>query len=672
MRPRDETRALRDAIATSNGATDVERGRESIAGAKASSASASSSSSRAWVLSSALVVVAGACACYAGRAGANATSLMMSTDIDARRVATAPFGARLGSTRSSSHSQHQKHRSSDDDEDEDSSLGMDEENDAPPFAAVKGLFSYERWFRSFSSGKTPGESSRDKKRSGGEDAIQDSPRHGAASAEGWKDIRRRLKSPKRTKLIVMLRHGEAAHNAWGQTIKEDLKTLPCSWHADGDLLDPSLTEIGVDQIVAARASLLGEDGVLSEIGAKEGSIRVLASPLSRTMETALIATNGATQLETPIVVTDYLRERMEMNTPFEVRRPLSVGDEMTPASKAIARTHVPHCKFKKGLKQLYGDELFDISVKSNKNRHKDCRVDRTEPRSYGHCKSLALTHESDFDLGDVEEETMLGMMSRVKIVLANIFDTYDESVVMLVTHSDWIIAALMELYPDTLGFVPRNGEVVPILVEDRRESRAKHSKVSKGAKPTKKHNDDDEEEDDEKKSRGKSLVHASSKKERTSDAKKSSSASKSKSVDKKEHTKKASKDVRREDGDDGDDYPASKKVSKKESSTTKRSKKTEDKTSKKEKSSKGADADVAGEDSDAAGYPGYPKSSKALESQKHSGPKKGDDDEKKKPAALGNTLSERIIASLKNFHDHLAKYDDDANDKPSESMDWNE
>lgn len=631
MRPRDETRALRDAIATSNGATDVERGRESIGDAEAL-ASASSSSSRAWVLSSALVVVAGACACYAGRAGANATTLMMSTDIDARRVATAPFGARLGSTRSSSHAQHQKRHSSDEAEDEDSSLGMDGENDAPPFAAVKGLFSYERWFRSFSSGKTPGESSRDKKRSGGEDAIQDSPRHGAASAEGWKDIRRRLKSSEKTKLIVMLRHGEAVHNAWGQTINKELKTLPCSWHADGDLLDPSLTESGVDQIIAARASLLGEDGVLSEIGAKEGSIRVLASPLSRTMETALIATNGATQLETPIVVTDYLRERMEMNTPFEIRRPLSVGDEMTPASKAITRTHVPHCKFKKGLKQLYGDQLFDISVKSKENRHKDCRVDRTEPLSYGHCKSLALTHESDFDLGDVEEETMLGMMSRVKIVLANIFDTYDESVVMLVTHSDWIIAALMELYPDTLGFVPRNGEVVPILVEDRRESRAKHSKVSKGAKPTKKHNDDDDEEENEKKSRGGTRAHVSSK-ERTSDAKKSSTASKSKSVDKKEHTKKASKDD-----------------------------------SKKEKSSKGADADVSSEDSDAAGHK---KSSKASKSQKFFVQKEDDDDEKKKPAALGNALSERIIASLKNFHDHLAKYEDDSNDKSSESMDWN-
>jgi hypothetical protein len=48
--------------------------------------------------------------------------------------------------------------------------------------------------------------------------------------------------------------------------------------------------------------------------------------------------------------------------------------------------------------------------------------------------------------------------------------------------------------------------------------------------------------------------------------------------------------------------------------------------------------------------------------------KPGDGEEKRKSASLGNALSERIITSLKNFHDHLAKYDDDENDKPSETM----
>ena len=669
MRPRDETRALRDAIATSNGAMDVERGRESIVDAEASSSSSSSSSARR-VFASALVVVAGACACYASRAGANETPLMMSSDIDARRVAAASLGARLGSMRSSTRAGRRSGRSRDDD-DEDSSLGMGGEDDAAPFAAVKGYFRYEKWFTSFSSGKTPGESSRDKKRSGGDNAIQDSPRHGAASAEAWKGIRRRLKSSEKTKLIFMLRHGEALHNVWGETIDKELKTLPCSWHADGDLLDPSLTEVGVDQIIAARASLLGEDGVLSEIGAREGSVPVLASPLSRTMETALIATNGASKLEPPIVVTDYLRERLELNTPFEIRRPVSVDDDTTPASKAIAHTHVPHCKFKKGLNQLYGDELFDIGVKSNEKRHKDCRVDRVGPLSYGHCKSLTLTHESDFDLGDVEEETMLGMMSRVKVVLANIFDTYDENVVVLVTHSDWIIAALMELYPDTLGFVPRNGEIVPVLVEDRRES---SQKVSKRAKPTKKHSDDyeDEEEDDE---------DEESDDDYPTSEKSSGRKSKSKSDDDYPTSEKSS--GRKSKSKSDDDYPTSEKSSgrksksksdddspKSEKSSGRKSKsKSDDDSPKSEKSSGRKSKSKSKSDDDS---PKSKKSSKASKSMKFYVQKQDDGEEKRKSASLGNALSERIITSLKNFHDHLAKYDDDENDKPSETMTWGE
>jgi hypothetical protein len=240
-------------------------------------------------------------------------------------------------------------------------------------------------------------------------------------------------------------------------------------------------------------------------------------------------------------------------------------------------------------------------------------------------------------LGDVEEETMLGMMSRVKIVLANIFDTYDENVVVLVTHSDWIIAALMELYPDTLGFVPRNGEIVPVLVEDRRESQ----KVSKGAKPTKKHSDDYE---DEEEPHGKTRAHAS----------------KSKSDDDYPTSKKSS--GRKSASKSDDDYPTSKKSSRRKSAS-----KSDDDYPTSKKSSGRKSASKSDDD-----YPTSKKSSKASKALKFYVQKQDDGEEKRKSASLGNALSERIITSLKNFHDHLAKYDDDENDKPSETMTWGE
>ena len=140
------------------------------------------------------------------------------------------------------------------------------------------------------------------------------------------------------------------------------------------------------------------------------------------------------------------------------------------ASKAIEETKVKNCKFHAGMRQLYGDGAFAIDVETHE---RECRVDKLTPKSYETCSGLGLTHENDLDLSSRTPETLAGIMNRVKVVLANVFDQYDDDVVMLVTHSDWIVSALMELYPNTLGFAPKNGEVIPIVVQDKRPSTSK-------------------------------------------------------------------------------------------------------------------------------------------------------------------------------------------------------
>jgi hypothetical protein len=162
-----------------------------------------------------------------------------------------------------------------------------------------------------------------------------------------------------------------------------------------------------------------------------------------------------------------------MNTPFELRRPFSLlpEDEALEASESIVASGEPHCKFHRGLTELYDERSFELNLITRENLQ--CRVDHVQPLSYTTCDELALTHYSDFEMGDKQPESMLALMSRVKIVLAGVFEKYaDDETVMIVTHSDWIISALMELYPDTLGFVPQNGEVVPIVVEDMREGKS--------------------------------------------------------------------------------------------------------------------------------------------------------------------------------------------------------
>jgi len=417
-------------------------------------------------------------------------------DLDARRLANAPWGKGLKSRmrRRQSKSKSKLGRSGeyaddyadatydDDDDDEgangaSATLGSDGTDDEPPFKAVEGLFPYEQWFTPFAEGDSPGDSTRDAQ-SVGKARLQDTLK---GHDSQWAKIRKVVRdSDGKSKLLLLVRHGEAAHNAWGEDITETLDVLPCTWRTPGDLLDPSLTGPGVNQIVNLRSSLLSEDGVLSsalgeDFGDGKASIPVIVSPLARAMQTALIVSSGVQELKRPFHVTDYVRERIEMNTPFELRRPFSLlpDDEALEASESIVASGESHCKFHRGLTEIYDERSFELNLITRDNLQ--CRVDRVEPLSYTTCGELALTHYSDFEMGDKQPESMLALMSRVKIVLAGVFEKYaDADTVMIVTHSDWIISALMELYPDTLGFVPQNGEVVPIVVEDMREAKSDH------------------------------------------------------------------------------------------------------------------------------------------------------------------------------------------------------
>jgi hypothetical protein len=185
-----------------------------------------------------------------------------------------------------------------------------------------------------------------------------------------------------------------------------------------------------------------------------------------------------------------------MNAPFEIRHPMTVkSGHAEAASSFIASTGEKGCKFREGLTQLFPDDAFKIHVAARDG----CRADEIKPDSWKTCSHLGLTHENDLELGDIPPETMLGVMSRVKVVLANVFDEYeDDDVVMLVTHSDWIVAALMELYPDTMGFVPQNGEIVPIVVRDmRKEAKHEDDDEDEDDDDDEEEEDDDEDEDDE-------------------------------------------------------------------------------------------------------------------------------------------------------------------------------
>lgn len=625
-------------------------------------------------------------------------------DLDARRLANAPWGKGLKSRMQRRASESKLGRSGEyaddysddaygDDEDEDddddasATLGSDGADDAPPFKAVEGLFPYEQWFMPFAKGNSPGDSARDA-HGIGKARLQDTLK---GHDSQWAKIRKVVRdSDGKSKLLLLVRHGEAAHNAWGEDVTETLDVLPCTWRTAGDLLDPSLTGPGVNQIVNLRSSLLSEDGLLSsalgeDFGDGKASIPVIVSPLARAMQTALIASSGVQELKRPFHVTDYVRERIEMNTPFELRRPFSLlpEDEALEASESIVASGEPHCKFHRGLTEIYDERSFELNLITRENLQ--CRVDHVKPLSYTTCDELALTHYSDFEMGDKQPESMLALMSRVKIVLAGVFEKYaDDETVMIVTHSDWIISALMELYPDTLGFVPQNGEVVPIVVEDMREGKsdqhqqhhhgsfvvadAKHAArdqsdhykeeheknagknhhyaVAKKESTAKTSHKDLDEDDDERKGDDK---HSSGEEKRHSSTHSTSDAEHKKAADDDDVHKESKRDGHhhssdKDDAEDDDDSTKSLKTSdgkKADDTDADEADDTKAKTERKEDDSKND------ENSDAA--------HELFESSAKNDKKTST---KKKAASLGsNPLRDRLTRALDNINEHFDRLD---------------
>ena len=598
------------------------------------------------------------------RASANAaaTTMMMSTTMaddgfEMRRMRVEASRAGLGARRRASSNGGG------------GALG-DTGDDDPPFAAVKGYFAYESWFKSFERGEFPGDSHRAPE-DGGEEAFQSRDRLRTKKNVAWERIRADVAASHGTKKIVLfLRHGEATHNVWGNTVREELKVLPCSFEEKGDLLDPSLTSRGVRQIMDARASLVGEEGFYRAAFGDDVDddvvLPVLTSPLLRTLETALLATSGTRKAAKSIVVTDYLRERLEMNAPFEVRHPFSVesGDTKS-ASSFIASTRAKDCKFHEGLSEMFPDESFKIRVAAQDN----CRADEIKPDSWKTCSHLGLTHQSDLDLGDIKSETMLGVMSRVKVVLANVFDKYqDDNVVLMVTHSDWIVAALMELYPDTLGFVPKNGEIVPIVIEDMREGTNKRVDAA-SAKNSKRDDDEkdhherkDEDEDDKRKDDDDEPKDDDERKRKEEDEDKDDKPKKRK--DKDDRKKRKDKDDKRKDEDEDEDNDDKRKDEDEEDkSMVKDSKrKTTDDDGDDEKETESA-VHALFEDED--GDDDEPKPKPAKKSNEKEGDDDEDDDDKapkkspgnKKEASLGvsQEFASRVLNSIRNVHEHFSR-----------------
>ena len=78
----------------------------------------------------------------------------------------------------------------------------------------------------------------------------------------------------------------------------------------------------------------------------------------------------------------------------------------------------------------------------------------------------ARTRRREPDAGREEGENEL--VGRVRTWIASVFDEVEDRVIIAVTHSDWIKLAMHDLGVDKSWLVPRNNEMLPVIVEDTR------------------------------------------------------------------------------------------------------------------------------------------------------------------------------------------------------------
>ena len=385
---------------------------------------------------------------------------------------------------------------------EGATTNIEEEKSA--FVAVRDLFKYESRILSSDA----------EKENNGEDArkrnyeMDDGALFGASRQ--WGSIRAKINAEvfknettsreNGRKLFLFVRHGEAAHNVWGERQKGEApmpnEQVPCTDEVTGkSLLDPSLTQVGLHEATeSGKALMTYMEKVFKESGEEEAKrVAFFTSPQARAIETSRLAvlhTSGVKKYQSAsgksIRVSDLIRNKIDLTVPFEIRRPYSFEDELTGdpiqyggLSRALAKReekYLEGCEFTKALgdiTSIHENDDYEIAARENAAQETKCRLGEATSDSVFTCADeLGLLVNSDGELRyESNELSMQSVRDRMRVWFANVFEEErDAKVIVAFVHSDIIEGALKELYGDDMKseYKALNGDVVPALVKDVR------------------------------------------------------------------------------------------------------------------------------------------------------------------------------------------------------------
>lgn len=269
--------------------------------------------------------------------------------------------------------------------------------------------------------------------------------------KSWSEIHKTLGDLNGAKLMVFVRHAHGYHNlAESDAGYPDFKTqrmcTKCQYRMVNDdkhqlisIGDPDLTPEGQNQASSLNALLRADDADLWKKLTNDVEPLVVASPLSRTIQTANLALEGLRGKK--MLVSDLAREMYDGCT-YSARRSYSDEDESWEPSVGTP------CFFKEGLNSRFSQDVNFTFMH--------------------HGQGFGLLSDDDqlFLSMNGTTETFSSIGKRAVDYLTSVFDNFpEEKIVVTFTHA-WFLEYMLDVFGLNPYYVA-NTELIPILVRDR-------------------------------------------------------------------------------------------------------------------------------------------------------------------------------------------------------------
>ncbi|KXZ49379.1 hypothetical protein GPECTOR_21g605 [Gonium pectorale] len=283
---------------------------------------------------------------------------------------------------------------------------------------------------------------------------------------GWDRIHQLLDNLPNSKLIFVIRHGQAVSNYLSDALGPDewfKWESKCAYNdnngTEWGIFDADLTALGSDEAHALNRML--KDGAWFNTLTAGKQARAIVSPLSRCLETASIALKDITFTATQ--VEENVRETLGEDT-CDARR--SASDPSGDKKDRLEGV----CKFELGLESKFPDFDFPITPPIMRGAEGGQEGVEGGRLGSGSCDPEGPTTREGFGLladrdplWTDDRETQDHQVNRALCFLRDLWAFAPERVVFVVSHSGFARSLLLAVGREP--YRPQNTELVPVLVQ---------------------------------------------------------------------------------------------------------------------------------------------------------------------------------------------------------------